>query len=124
MYIECIFFTYSGAKCESDINECDSAPCQNGGLCRDRVGGFQCQCKPGFVGKNLTANTDLQEQIATECCCLANFICLTTLSWHSCLSGLKGKVTSECGFIGYVGHMLCLTVLFHSAADLFPEPWT
>lgn len=61
IYSVIIFFSYSGAKCESDINECDSAPCQNGGVCRDRVGGFQCQCKPGFVGKNLTANTDLQE---------------------------------------------------------------
>lgn len=91
LYIQCILFTFSGAKCESDINECDSAPCQNGGLCRDGVGGFQCQCKPGFVGKNLSANTDLQEQIATECGCLANFICLTTLSWYSCLRSLNRK---------------------------------
>lgn len=41
---------YLGAKCEVDIDECDSAPCQNGGLCKDGMGGFQCQCKPGFLG--------------------------------------------------------------------------
>lgn len=41
---------YSGAKCEVDIDECDSAPCQNGGLCKDGMGEFQCQCKPGFLG--------------------------------------------------------------------------
>lgn len=41
---------FSGAKCEVDIDECDSAPCQNGGLCKDGMGGFQCQCKPGFLG--------------------------------------------------------------------------
>ena len=41
----------SGAKCEVDIDECDSTPCQNGGLCRDGLGEFDCQCKPGFLGK-------------------------------------------------------------------------
>lgn len=41
----------SGAKCEVDIDECDSTPCQNGGLCRDGMGEFDCQCKPGFLGK-------------------------------------------------------------------------
>lgn len=44
-------FCPSGAKCEIDINECDSAPCQNGGLCKDGMGDFQCQCKPGFLGR-------------------------------------------------------------------------
>ncbi len=45
------FSSFTGAKCESDIDECDSIPCQNGGLCRDGMGDFQCQCQPGFVGK-------------------------------------------------------------------------
>lgn len=40
-----------GAKCEMDVDECDSAPCQNGGLCKDGMGDFQCQCKPGFLGE-------------------------------------------------------------------------
>uniref|UniRef100_A0A8B9HTR2 Sushi, von Willebrand factor type A, EGF and pentraxin domain-containing protein 1 n=1 Tax=Astyanax mexicanus TaxID=7994 RepID=A0A8B9HTR2_ASTMX len=57
---------FTGAKCESDIDECDSTPCQNGGLCRDGMGGFQCQCQPGFVGTVLPANTDLQQQILPE----------------------------------------------------------
>lgn len=42
-----------GAKCEMDVDECDSAPCQNGGLCKDGMGDFQCQCKPGFLGEEL-----------------------------------------------------------------------
>lgn len=41
----------SGAKCEVDIDECDSAPCQNGGLCKDGMEDFQCQCRPGYLGK-------------------------------------------------------------------------
>lgn len=33
-----------------DIDECDSAPCQNGALCKDGMGDYQCQCKAGFLG--------------------------------------------------------------------------
>lgn len=34
----------------SDINECGSNPCLNGGTCFDQVNQFQCQCQPGFAG--------------------------------------------------------------------------
>lgn len=50
----------SGAKCEIDIDECDSAPCQNGGLCKDGMGDFQCQCKPGFLGERVDVHKDLK----------------------------------------------------------------
>lgn len=46
-----LMFLSQGAKCEIDIDECDSAPCQSGGLCKDGMGDFQCQCKPGFLGE-------------------------------------------------------------------------
>ena len=32
----------------SDINECASSPCQNGGVCRDEVNGFTCDCAAGY----------------------------------------------------------------------------
>ena len=38
----------------TDIDECASGPCQNGGTCIDQVNGYQCQCVPGY--------TDLQCQ--------------------------------------------------------------
>ena len=34
----------------SDINECLSAPCKNGGLCYDRIGKYLCECRKGFNG--------------------------------------------------------------------------
>ena len=34
----------------SDVNECASNPCQNGGHCKDLINGFKCTCKPGFTG--------------------------------------------------------------------------
>ena len=34
----------------SDINECGSLPCMNGGRCIDGVNGYECQCAAGFTG--------------------------------------------------------------------------
>ena len=34
----------------TDILECVSSPCMNGGICLDLVNGFQCQCAVGFTG--------------------------------------------------------------------------
>ncbi|KAG5830976.1 hypothetical protein ANANG_G00298990 [Anguilla anguilla] len=39
-----------GERCETDVDECASAPCLNGGHCRDDVDGFQCLCPAGFSG--------------------------------------------------------------------------
>ena len=46
----------------SEINECESAPCKNGGTCKeedentstgtDAESFYSCVCKPGFTGKN------------------------------------------------------------------------
>lgn len=39
---------FQGSYCESEINECLSAPCQNGATCTDLVGRYSCQCAKGF----------------------------------------------------------------------------
>lgn len=33
-----------------DGDECDSQPCQNGGVCVDKKNGFNCKCRRGFTG--------------------------------------------------------------------------
>ncbi|XP_071830391.1 IgGFc-binding protein-like [Apostichopus japonicus] len=35
---------YEGNQCEAEINECESQPCLNGGICTDLLGGFTCDC--------------------------------------------------------------------------------
>ena len=35
----------------SDINECSSNPCKNGGTCFDQVNSFRCVCQAGYAGK-------------------------------------------------------------------------
>ena len=42
LFIILIFF--------SDINECESSPCQNGGACTDKVNGYECTCAAGYAG--------------------------------------------------------------------------
>lgn len=41
---------YTGARCETDIDNCLSSPCVNG-VCTDQVDDFQCDCETGFEGK-------------------------------------------------------------------------
>ena len=36
----------------SDIKECASAPCQNGGQCNEELNGYTCTCLPGWTGIN------------------------------------------------------------------------
>lgn len=40
----------TGARCESDIDECMENPCENGGSCFNNLGGFLCHCTEGFSG--------------------------------------------------------------------------
>lgn len=36
----------------AEIDECDSNPCQNGGLCEDLVASYNCRCPETFFGRN------------------------------------------------------------------------
>ena len=41
---------FTGTFCESEINECLSNPCQNGGTCIDQQNGFLCTCTDQWQG--------------------------------------------------------------------------
>ncbi|KAJ0061077.1 hypothetical protein NL108_005841, partial [Boleophthalmus pectinirostris] len=43
---------YTGKDCELLMQECDSAPCRNGGVCKNLEQGYQCSCPPGFEGSH------------------------------------------------------------------------
>jgi Notch-like protein len=42
----------------SDVDECDSNPCENGGRCLDQVNRFQCECLAGYVGEQCEIDVD------------------------------------------------------------------
>ena len=35
----------------TDVDECGSNPCQNGGTCQDGLNAYQCNCASGYTGK-------------------------------------------------------------------------
>ena len=51
--VYCIYlvaFNFKAGQFPPDIDECASAPCQNGGNCRDQINGYRCICVPGYTG--------------------------------------------------------------------------
>ena len=55
----------------SDVDECASSPCQNGGSCVDIIYGYYCACKSGFHGLHceqgeLTYITNVHEYFSVK----------------------------------------------------------
>ena len=83
------------------LEECSSAPCQNGGICINQEGltGFYCQCPTGFEGPTCEVNID-------DC---LGVVCPP----HSeCMDGVS-EYTCQC-HVGFAGK-LCLTVYYRHA---------
>ncbi|XP_072367573.1 protein crumbs homolog 1 isoform X1 [Scyliorhinus torazame] len=53
-------YGFTGLRCEMDVNECDSTPCQNGGTCQNTMESYICHCPARneqeifYGGKNCT----------------------------------------------------------------------
>eukprot|EP01043_Picozoa_sp_COSAG02_P014699 COSAG02_NODE_610_length_19566_cov_39.049622_14_plen_2310_part_01 len=53
-----------GDNC-TDVDECLSEPCQNGGTCVDRLNAYQCNCAPGW--KSEMCEEDINECESSPC---------------------------------------------------------
>ncbi|XP_029367636.1 protocadherin Fat 4 isoform X1 [Echeneis naucrates] len=80
---------YTGALCETDIDECQPLPCHNGGTCHNLVGGFSCTCPEGFTG--MACERDINECLSNPC--KNGALCQNFPGGFNCLckSGFAGK---------------------------------
>lgn len=49
----------TGARCETFIDDCHSAPCHNGGTCIDEGDNFRCLCAYPWAGLQCDIDTDV-----------------------------------------------------------------
>lgn len=80
----------TGRKCEIDIDDCESQPCQHSGHCIDELGGFHCNCtSTGFTGNFCEINIDECEPAP----CLNNASCIDRVNNYqcNCIPGYTGK---------------------------------
>ncbi|XP_012155413.1 protein eyes shut isoform X2 [Ceratitis capitata] len=63
---------WHGRICQEEINECESAPCQNGGVCVDKLASYVCACPMGYTGNNC----EEEILICADNPCQNNALCL------------------------------------------------
>jgi len=72
---------YEGEFCATEINECDAAPCQNGGVCTDLLADYSCDCSgTGFTGTD--CDVDINECATNNGGC--DQTCTNTDGSYSC----------------------------------------
>lgn len=79
---------YAGVDCVTDVNECASLPCRNGGTCRDRVNGFNCTCPAGRSG--VLCQTDVNECASSPCRNGGTCSDLVNSFYCTCVAGFSG----------------------------------
>lgn len=69
-----LLFLSSVVRCETDIDECESNPCQNNGTCWDQVDGFICNCTANYTGDYCEYSVSISSQVFNKVhCTLVHF---------------------------------------------------
>ncbi|XP_060564584.1 fibropellin-3-like [Ruditapes philippinarum] len=80
---------YTGACCETDINDCYNNSCLNDGTCIDGVNNYTCICPEGFSGRN--CETDINDCYNNSC--LNDGTCIDGVNNYTCIcpEGFSGR---------------------------------
>jgi len=59
LIVRYFLYRFTGSNCQTEINECDSAPCQNGATCQvNGLGRYRCHCPYGYTGEHCESYID------------------------------------------------------------------
>ncbi|KAM6941369.1 protein jagged-1a-like isoform 1-T1 [Lycodopsis pacificus] len=80
---------FTGTYCHENINDCESAPCLNGGTCIDKVSQYQCICADGWDRPTCQNNID----DCSAAPCQNRGVCRDLVNdfYCECSDGWKGK---------------------------------
>ena len=78
---------------QTEIEECASEPCLNGGSCIDRFDGYTCLCKMGYTG--VDCEKDIDECLVVSCS--NNSYCINVIGGFlcDCHVGFEGRMCEE-----------------------------
>lgn len=63
---------WGGRFCSINIDDCESSPCLNGGVCIDKVAGYACSCSKEYTGPNCEENI----KVCNDSPCKNSALCL------------------------------------------------
>uniref|UniRef100_A0A7N6AI00 Delta-like protein n=1 Tax=Anabas testudineus TaxID=64144 RepID=A0A7N6AI00_ANATE len=84
---------FTGTYCHENINDCESAPCLNGGTCIDKVNQYECICAEGWDGPTCLNNID----DCSSAPCQNRGVCRDLVNdfYCECTNGWKGKTCNS-----------------------------
>lgn len=83
---------YTGNTCSVEINQCESAPCGNGGSCMNRENAFLCNCLEGFTGS--VCETEIDSCLSTPC--REGAVCVRQMSGYICVCISEENEVTNC----------------------------
>ena len=103
----------------ADIDDCGSAPCRNGGTCRDGIDHYHCTCAIGYNGDSCQRDDD---DCASNPCqfgdCIDGYFSYTCVcpSCAGCMA--RG---GNCGSCGFSGGNCSVCIGHHWAVEITPD---